>query len=104
MYISIIYWVCEILVKFCSVNVRLTEKLPLLQSILVLEASNHRLSFSLRRNLSAAERLRVALSEGGMAALYRGLLPGTIRSFLANGAAMVMMQWAQRQVTARGLR
>ena len=41
---------------------------------------------------------------GGFFALYRGLMPGLYRSFFANGIAMIVMQYAQRQITAFGLR
>ncbi len=41
---------------------------------------------------------------GGILGLYRGIAPGTIRSFFANGAAFVAMTHAQRKVTEWGLR
>ena len=41
---------------------------------------------------------------GGFVGLYRGIAPGSWRSFLANGAAMVVMQKAQKKVTDWGLR
>jgi hypothetical protein len=52
------------------------------------------------------QRIRFILNErGGLIGLYRGLGPGTCRSFLANGSAMVVMQYAQREkVTEWGLR
>ncbi len=51
------------------------------------------------------QRIRFILRErGGVIGLYRGLGPGTCRSFLANGSAMVVMQYAQRKVTEWGLR
>ena len=51
------------------------------------------------------QRIRFILNErGGLIGLYRGLGPGTCRSFLANGSAMVVMQYAQRKVTEWGLR
>ncbi len=37
-------------------------------------------------------------------ALYRGIGPGTIRSFIANGTSMIVMQYAQREVSRWGLR
>ncbi|PAA57077.1 hypothetical protein BOX15_Mlig026512g1 [Macrostomum lignano] len=50
-------------------------------------------------------RLRLTIQQrGGFFGLYRGLLPGTIRSFLANGTSMVVMQFAQRKVSELGLR
>ena len=42
--------------------------------------------------------------KGGLSGLYRGLGPGSIRSFLANGSSMVVMQWAQRKVSELGFR
>eukprot|EP00118_Oscarella_pearsei_P004581 m.19850 g.19850 ORF g.19850 m.19850 type:complete len:299 (+) comp27914_c0_seq6:193-1089(+) len=50
-------------------------------------------------------RLRLTVKEkGGFFALYRGIGPGSIRSFLANGSSMLVMQWAQRKVSQLGLR
>ena len=57
------------------------------------------------RRVSVIERMRTIVKErGGFLALYRGILPGTIRSFLANGTSMVVMSYAQRKVTELGLR
>ena len=47
---------------------------------------------------------RVARERGGLLALYRGIGPGTIRSFIANGTSMVVMQHAQKLVSHLGLR
>ena len=47
---------------------------------------------------------RVVRERGGVLSLYRGLGPGTIRSFIANGTSMIVMQNAQRKVTEWGLR
>mgnify|MGYP000122277999 CR=1 FL=1 len=56
-------------------------------------------------NATISERVRYLIkAHGGIQGLYRGILPGTYRSFLANGVSMVVMAWAQRQVTALGLR
>eukprot|EP00794_Sanderia_malayensis_P016179 gene16179-17805_t len=41
---------------------------------------------------------------GGFFGLYRGIIPGSIRSFLANGTAMIVMSYAQRKVSELGLR
>ena len=50
-------------------------------------------------------RLRLAyVDRGGVTGLYRGIVPGSIRSFLANGCAMVVMSFAQRKVTDLGWR
>ena len=57
------------------------------------------------RKQSVLARMRLVVRErGGFFALYRGLGPGTIRSFLANGSSMVVMMYAQRKVTQWGLR
>ena len=51
------------------------------------------------------QRLKLAYSDrGGVRGLYRGIVPGSIRSFLANGTAMVVMTFAQKKVTEWGLR
>ncbi|CAC5381800.1 SLC25A20_29 [Mytilus coruscus] len=55
--------------------------------------------------VSVIQKMRIVIKErGGFFGLYRGLMPGTIRSFLANGTSMVVMQFAQRKVTELGLR
>ncbi|KAJ9453756.1 Mitochondrial substrate carrier family protein G [Diplonema papillatum] len=41
---------------------------------------------------------------GGFTGLYRGILPGTISVFSRNGAAMIVMQKAQRMISETGLR
>ncbi|KAK3089938.1 hypothetical protein FSP39_007797 [Pinctada imbricata] len=57
------------------------------------------------KRVSVIERMKIIVRErGGFFALYRGILPGTIRSFLANGTSMVVMSFAQRKVTELGLR
>lgn len=54
---------------------------------------------------SLLQRMRVVVRErGGVLALYRGIGPGTIRSFIANGTSMIVMQYAQRQVSQWGVR
>lgn len=54
---------------------------------------------------SLLSRMKLVVRErGGFLALYRGIGPGTIRSFIANGSSMAVMQWAQRKVTEMGLR
>eukprot|EP00731_Ephydatia_muelleri_P038078 Em0648g5a len=54
---------------------------------------------------SVVKRMRRVVKErGGFFALYRGIGPGTIRSFLANGTSMVVMQHAQRKISEWGLR
>ena len=57
------------------------------------------------RKVSVIQKMRIVIKErGGFFGLYRGIMPGTIRSFLANGTSMVVMQFAQRKVTELGLR
>jgi hypothetical protein len=51
------------------------------------------------------KKMKIVIKErGGYFGLYRGLMPGTIRSFLANGTSMVVMSYAQRKVSELGLR
>jgi hypothetical protein len=60
---------------------------------------------SCSRQMSVIQRMKLVVRErGGYFALYRGIMPGTIRSFLANGTSMVVMATAQRKVTEWGLR
>lgn len=47
---------------------------------------------------------RIVRERGGILALYRGIGPGTLRSFIANGSSMIVMQHAQRKVSEWGLR
>ena len=55
--------------------------------------------------MSVISRMKLAyVDRGGITGLYRGIVPGSIRSFLANGCAMVVMSHAQRKVTDWGLR
>ena len=57
------------------------------------------------KKMSVYARLKYTVNErGGFLALYRGILPGSIRSFLGNGTAMVVMQFCQKKVTEWGLR
>ena len=57
------------------------------------------------KNQTVLQRMRTTVKErGGVLALYRGLGPGTIRSFIANGCSMIVMQAAQKQVSQWGLR
>ncbi len=44
------------------------------------------------------------LGAGGVSRLYRGILPGTLRSVVSNGCSMVVMIEAQKLVTQLGLR
>lgn len=57
------------------------------------------------RNEPVMKRMhRVVMERGGYLALYRGILPGTMRSFLSNGTSMVVMVQAQKKVSEWGLR
>ena len=61
--------------------------------------------FCIFRDIPLAARLKLAyVDRGGLTGLYRGIVPGSIRSFLANGCAMIVMAYAQRKVTELGLR
>ena len=54
---------------------------------------------------SVLQRMRtVVRKRGGFFALYRGIGPGTIRSFIANGTSMIVMAHAQKKVSEWGLR
>ena len=58
-----------------------------------------------RVNLSAFQRMRIIVREkGGFFALYRGIVPGSLRSFVANGTSMIVMTAAQRKASQWGLR
>jgi len=50
------------------------------------------------------ERLSYLVRHHGYAGLLRGIVPGTASIFLRNGAAMVVMQTAQRKLTDMGWR
>ncbi|KAJ3202528.1 hypothetical protein HK099_001814, partial [Clydaea vesicula] len=55
--------------------------------------------------ISTMDRLNDLMkNHGGIRGLYRGILPGTYRSFFANGFSIVVMIWAQKQATALGFR
>ncbi|XP_033738175.1 mitochondrial ornithine transporter 1-like [Pecten maximus] len=55
--------------------------------------------------MSVLQRMKLIIRErGGFFALYRGIMPGTIRSFLANGTSMIVMSYAQKKVSEMGLR
>jgi solute carrier family 25 carnitine/acylcarnitine transporter 20/29 len=57
------------------------------------------------RKMTIPQRFRFIIRErGGYFGLYRGLAPGLFRSFVANGCAMVVMQYAQRKVSQYGWR
>ncbi|CAD5119835.1 DgyrCDS8418 [Dimorphilus gyrociliatus] len=54
---------------------------------------------------SSWKRLKETFSSrGGFFGLYRGLLPGVMRSFISNGSSMVVMVAAHRKVSEWGLR
>jgi len=57
------------------------------------------------KELPVFQRMQLAYADrGGITGLYRGIVPGSIRSFLANGTAMVVMTYAQKKVSEWGLR
>lgn len=57
------------------------------------------------RDLPVVARMRLVIKErGGFFGLYRGIVPGSIRSFMSNGTSMIAMSWAQRKVSQWGLR
>ncbi|XP_065068972.1 mitochondrial substrate carrier family protein S-like [Rhopilema esculentum] len=57
------------------------------------------------QDMSTWKRLNMVFRErGGFFGLYRGIVPGSIRSFLANGCAMIVMSYAQRKVSELGIR
>ena len=54
--------------------------------------------------LSTVKRLKLVIEEKGFFGLYRGIAPGSMRAFVGNGSAMVVMAAAQKQITKWGLR
>ncbi|CAH1242899.1 SLC25A13 [Branchiostoma lanceolatum] len=57
------------------------------------------------KDMSTWQRIKFNMKErGGFWGLYRGLGPGTARSFLANGTSMIVMVNAQKKVSEWGLR
>lgn len=69
------------------------------------EMHPHNLFVWTHRNMSLVSRMRLTIKErGGFLGLYRGIGPGTIRSFLANGTSMIVMVHAQKKVTEWGWR
>ena len=56
------------------------------------------------KNPTTMERVSYMLKEHGVKGLYRGIWPGTVRSMLSNGFAMIVMRWANRKVSEWGLR
>lgn len=57
------------------------------------------------RDVPVVARMRLVIKErGGFFGLYRGIVPGSIRSFMSNGTSMIAMSWAQRKVSQWGLR
>eukprot|EP00058_Branchiostoma_floridae_P015865 XP_002601353.1 hypothetical protein BRAFLDRAFT_82723 [Branchiostoma floridae] len=67
--------------------------------------ANHGSSQVSIRDMSTWQRIKFNMKErGGFWGLYRGLGPGTARSFLANGTSMIVMVNAQKKVSEWGLR
>ena len=70
-----------------------------------LEYMKSQVQGSYGKDQSVLQRIRMVVRErGGVLALYRGIGPGTIRSFLANGTSMIVMANDQRKVSEWGLR
>ncbi len=70
-----------------------------------LEYMKSQVQGSYGRDQSVVGRMRSVVRErGGFLALYRGIGPGTIRSFIANGTSMIVMANAQKKVSEWGLR
>jgi len=59
---------------------------------------------STKKDLPMSKHIANTFREKGVTGLYRGIGPGTLRSFLANGTAMIVMSNAQKMVTKLGLR
>jgi len=53
---------------------------------------------------STPERARYLFRTYGVYGFYRGLLPGSQSVFLRNGASMVVLAYANKQITKAGLR
>eukprot|EP01116_Phalansterium_solitarium_P003888 TRINITY_DN14723_c0_g1_i1.p1 TRINITY_DN14723_c0_g1~~TRINITY_DN14723_c0_g1_i1.p1 ORF type:complete len:281 (-),score=67.60 TRINITY_DN14723_c0_g1_i1:228-1070(-) len=53
---------------------------------------------------SLRERAAHLIRTHGPLGLFRGIVPGTLSIFLRNGAAMVVMQYAQRKLSEHGFR
>lgn len=48
--------------------------------------------------MSIVQRIKhIASQKGGILGLYRGIAPGSLRSFIGNGFGMVVMQYAQKK-------
>lgn len=52
-----------------------------------------------QQSLTLVQRLARVVREKGVLGLYRGLGPGSARSFLANGMSMTVMKWTERHLT-----
>lgn len=51
------------------------------------------------QDLTLAQRLRGVVREKGVLGLYRGLGPGSVRSFFANGLSFTVMKWTEGHLT-----
>ena len=54
--------------------------------------------------LSTIQRFKLVVDEVGVRGLYRGIAPGSMRAFVGNGTAMVVMSAAQKKITQWGWR
>lgn len=70
-----------------------------------LEHMKSRVQASYGENLPVLQRIKYVIKgENGIVSLYRGILPGSVRSCFANGAGLVVYFVLQRKATEWGLR
>ena len=69
-----------------------------------LEYMKSQVQGSYGKDLPVWKRILAVRERGGLFALYRGIFPGTIRSFFANGIAMIIMAKSQQKMTDWGFR
>lgn len=69
-----------------------------------LEYMKSQVQSSYGQDQSVLSRMRGVVREKGFLALYRGIGPGTLRSFIANGTSMIVMAAAHKKVSKWGLR
>lgn len=53
---------------------------------------------------TTAQRARYIMKNQGISGFYRGIVPGVQSVFLRNGAAMIVMQYANKKIAEKGLR
>lgn len=70
-----------------------------------LEVIKSQIQANYKAEKNSIQQIMFVIKErGGLFGLYRGITPGSIRSFFANGSAFVVMSLAQRKVTEMGFR